>query len=89
MELSKFILEDMEGILSVHNEGEPIAERLLDRVFEPLVRGERAQDGSRSAASQTYAAAGSVFKTPLLHWSEPKSSGETTAALIAIPDGGR
>jgi signal transduction histidine kinase len=38
-------------VLSVHNEGEPIPERLLDRVFEPLMRGERAQDGSRSAGN--------------------------------------
>jgi signal transduction histidine kinase len=38
-------------LLSVHNEGEPIPEQLLDRVFEPLVRGEQAQDGSRSAGN--------------------------------------
>lgn len=37
--------------LSVHNEGEPIPERMLNRIFEPLVRGERAQDGSRSAGN--------------------------------------
>jgi signal transduction histidine kinase len=38
-------------VLSVHNEGEPIPERMLDRIFEPLVRGEKAQDGSRSAGN--------------------------------------
>jgi signal transduction histidine kinase len=44
--------DDGESVLlSVHNEGEPIPQRLLDRVFEPLVRGERAQDGTRSAGN--------------------------------------
>jgi hypothetical protein len=38
-------------MLSVHNEGEPIPEQMLIRIFEPLVRGERAQDGSRSAGN--------------------------------------
>jgi signal transduction histidine kinase len=37
----------MEGdaeslVLSVHNEGEPIPDRMLERIFEPLVRGEQA-----------------------------------------------
>lgn len=45
--------QDANGsvVLSVHNEGEPIPERLLERIFEPLVRGEQAQDGSRSAGN--------------------------------------
>lgn len=37
--------------LSVHNEGEPIPERLLDRIFEPLVRGEKADAGGGPAAN--------------------------------------
>jgi signal transduction histidine kinase len=37
--------------LSVHNEGEPIPERLLERIFEPLVRGEKAHAGGGPAAN--------------------------------------
>jgi signal transduction histidine kinase len=37
--------------LSVHNEGEPIPERLLERIFEPLVRGEKAHAAGGPAAN--------------------------------------
>lgn len=37
--------------LSVHNEGEPIPERMLSRIFEPLVQGEKSWDGTRAAGN--------------------------------------
>jgi len=35
-----------ELVLTVHNEGEPIPEQMLDRIFEPLVRGEETENGA-------------------------------------------
>ena len=38
--------EEERVVLSVHNEGEPIAADLLPRIFEPLRRGKRRTKGS-------------------------------------------